>query len=114
MSAAYPESFKNSKASAVWAKAEKIKGEIDRIITKIQEHPEYTPTHKDLEEIAKQILDCMSKNHDVIAFHARYLKAAVIDLTEVPEMSPQMQRISFLTCLRDASKNLDEFISCPH
>ncbi|MBS0651965.1 MAG: hypothetical protein JSR39_00390 [Verrucomicrobia bacterium] len=112
MAAAYPQPSKNPKASAVWAKAQKIKGEIDNIITKMQKQPEFVPTRDQLENYAEQLLEFISKNHDIITPHDRYLKAAVIDLTEIPEMAPQMQRISFLTCLRDASKNMNEFMGC--
>jgi hypothetical protein len=112
MAAAYPQPSKNPKTSAVWSKAQKIKGEIDSIITKMQKQPEFTPTRDQLETYAEQLLEFISKNHDIITPHDRYLKAAVIDLTEIPEMAPQMQRISFLTCLRDASKNMNEFMGC--
>ncbi len=112
MAAAYPQPSRNPKASAVWAKAQKIKGGIDGIITKMQKQADYTPSRDELEEYAEQLIDYISRNHAVITPHERYLKAAIIDLTEVPQMAPQMQRISFLTCLRDASKNLNEFMNC--
>jgi hypothetical protein len=112
MAAAHPQPSRNPKASAVWAKAQKIKGEIDGLITKMQKQSDFTPTRDELETYAEQLLDFISRNHDVITPHDRFLKAAVIDLTEVPEMAPQMQRISFLTCLRDASKNMNEFMNC--
>ncbi len=112
MAAAHPQPSKNPKTSVVWSKAQKIKGEVDSLITKMQKQPEFTPTRDQLETYAEQLLDLISKNHDIITPNDRYLKAAVIDLTEIPEMAPQMQRISFLTCLRDASKNINEFMNC--
>lgn len=112
MAAAYPQPARNPKATAVWAKAQKIKSGIDTLITKMQKQPNFTPTRDQLEDYAEELLNYISKNHDVVGPYDRYLKAAVIDLTEVPEMAPQMQRISFLTCLRDASKNLNEFMNC--
>ena len=112
MTAAYPQPSRSPKDSAVWAKAQKIKDGIDSFITKMEKQPGFTPTRDQLEDYAEQLLDFINKYHDSIAPYERYLKAAIIDLTEVPEMAPQMQRISFLTCLRDASKSLNEFMGC--
>lgn len=112
MAAAYPQPSRNPKASAVWAKAQKIKGEIDGLITKMQKQTAFTPTREQLEDYAEQLIDFIKKNHDAITPYERYLKAAIIDLTEVPEMSPEMQRLSFQTSLKDASKNMQEFMNC--
>ena len=79
---------------------------------KMQKEPKFTPTRKELEDCAEMILDYIDHNHSKIASHATHLKAAIIDLTEVPEMAPQMQRISFLTSLKEASKNIELFLSC--
>lgn len=90
----------------------KIKSHIDELILKMQKNPNFTPTRNQVEENAEKIIDYMDKNHDQISSHESYLKAAVIDLTEVPVMAPQMQRISFLTALKDASHELELFLSC--
>lgn len=112
MAAAYPEPSKHSKHSAVYAQVQKIKEEIDTLITKMQKDTTFSPTHAHLEQYAEQIIDFISENPTIVSQHNRYLKAAIIDLTEVPEMAPQMQRISFLTSLHDASKNIHEFMNC--
>lgn len=109
MAAAYPQPAKGPK-DAAWAEAQKIKDRVDAIIHKMQKEAHFTPTRELLEEYAEQILTFINKYHSSIAPYERYLKSAVIDLTEVPEMAPQMQRISFLTSLRDASKNLLSFL----
>jgi hypothetical protein len=101
-----------SQPSRVTKTAMKIKSNIDSIIEKMQRKQNYSPDRKDLEKCAKQLIDFINEEHEAVVAHQSYLKAAIIDLTEVPEMAPQMQRISFLTALRDASKNMDLFISC--
>ena len=112
MAAAHPQPSKDPKVAAAWNKAHAIKEEIDSWISKMQKQKNLSPTREQLEEIAEKLLEYISKNHEVIAPNDRFLKAAVIDLTEVPEMAPQMQRLSFLTSLKDASKNMDEFLGC--
>ncbi len=112
MAAAYPQPSRDPKASAIWAQAQKIKGDVDSLISKMQKQPEFTPTRSLLEDCAEELIHFINKNHKTIASYERYLKAAIIDLTETPEMAPQMQRIAFLTSLKDASKNLQEFLNC--
>ncbi len=90
----------------------KLKSRIDALITKMQKDEKFTPTREQLEEIAEDMIDYISKNHFKITPHDSYLKAAVVDLTEVPVMAPQMQRISFLIALKDTSHEMDLFLSC--
>ena len=100
------------KDSPVAKEAQKIKGEIDALITKMKKDPKHSPTRAQLGGHAQAIIDYINHNHKKISAHESYLKAAVIDLTEVPQMSPQMQRIAFLTALKDASHEMALFISC--
>lgn len=93
-------------------KALKIKNDIDSLIMKMQKNPNFSPTRAQLEDSAEDLLEYIRKNHSETAAHQTYLKAAIIDLTEVPEMAPQMQRISFMTALKDASHELELFLSC--
>ena len=97
--------------SPLGKKVMKIKTRVDNITLKMQKNPSYTPTRNDLEECAEQLIDFINDNHAQTLPLESYLKAAIIDLTEVPEMAPQMQRISFLTALKDASNELNLFIS---
>ena len=91
---------------------QKIKGNLDALITKMQKDNKFSPTRNQLEEQAELLIDYINDNHAKIAPHESYLKAAIIDLTEVPVMAPQMQRISFQTALKDASDKLHLFLSC--
>lgn len=100
------------KSSPLVKKIQKIKGDIDIMISKMQKEPQFTPTRAQLEEFAEEIMDFRGKNRAAVAPHENYLKAAVIDLTEVPVMAPQMQRIAFLTALKDASHEVELFLSC--
>ena len=100
------------KDSPLAREAEKIKGEIDALIAKMKKNPKHSPTRAELENQAEAIMDYINHHHAKIASHESYLKAAVIDLTEVPQMAPQMQSIAFLTALKDASHEMALFISC--
>ncbi len=100
----------NHRNAPLIAQVQKIKNGVDELIRKMQKETGYSPTHAQLDEYAEQLLNFMNKNHLAITGSERYLKAAVIDLTEIPEMAPQMQRLSILTALKDASHNLLSFI----
>ncbi|MGC1878883.1 MAG: hypothetical protein WA678_05880 [Rhabdochlamydiaceae bacterium] len=100
------------KSSPLVKETQKIKSRIDTLITKMQRDTNFTPTREQLEEIADTVIDFINDKHSKTAPHESYLKAVVIDLTEVPVMTAQMQRISFLTALKDASHEMDLFLSC--
>lgn len=111
MCAAHPQPNKKPKDPMIYQKIDHIKSNVDALIAKIQKQTSFTPTRDEVEKFAIQINDVIMKNRDKVRSFESYLKAAIIDLTEVPEMHPQMQRISFLTALRDASEKLQLFLS---
>lgn len=100
------------KSSPLARDAQKIKSRIDSLISKMHKETKFTPTRSEVEEYAEMIIGYLNANHTKTAPHSTYLKAAVIDLTEVPEMAPQMQRIAFITALKDASHEMELFLSC--
>ncbi len=100
------------KSSTLAKEAQKIKSRIDALILKMQKDEHFTPTRDQLDEYAELIIDYISHYHSKTAPYESHLKAAIIDLTEVPQMNPQMQRIAFLTALKDASQRMDLFLSC--
>jgi regulator of sigma D len=100
------------KPSPLTKEAQKIKSRLDALIVKMQKEPHFTPTRDQLDDYAEQLIDYINQYHTKTAPHESHLKAAIIDLTEVPQMSPQMQRIAFLTALKDATQRLELFISC--
>lgn len=88
----------------------RIKNQIDTMISHMNRKSDYTPTRQDLEYAAEELIDFLNKYGTKASPDQRFLKTAIIDLTEVPEMAPQMQRISFLTAMKDASSNIDKFL----
>lgn len=100
------------KPSPLTREAQKIKSRVDALITKMHKDNKFTPTRDQLEENAEMLIDFIGKYHSKTAAYESHLKAAIIDLTEVPQMNPQMQRIAFQTALKDASQRIDLFLSC--
>ena len=90
----------------------KIKAKIDELEEKIEKKAKFSPSHRDLEKLAKKLITYVNDYHSEVEHHQNYLKAAIIDLTEVPDMSEQMQRVAFSTALKDASKSLGIFLQC--
>lgn len=112
MSAVPSRPSKTPRNAVVYQQAEKIKSQVDKLISKMQKETHYLPTRSDVEKYAVQINDLVVTHREEVRQFVSYLKAAIIDLTEVPEMHPQMQRISFLAALKDASQKLQLFLDC--
>lgn len=89
----------------------KIQEKLEHLKTKMQNKATYCPERAELEQYATQIISVINQFHPLIKDHERFLKAAVIDLTEVPVMHAQMQRIAIETALKDAIRNLEDFSS---
>ena len=110
---ARPQPSKKPRDPAIHQKIDQIKMGVDGLISKIQKQTQFLPTRDEVEKFAVQINDVIMKNREKVRSFESYLKAAIIDLTEVPDMHPEMQRISFLTALKDASQKLQLFLdSC--
>lgn len=100
------------KSSPAMSEAQKVKGQIDTLISKMHKQNSFTPTRNQLDDLAEELMNLINRHHNPkTAPFERYLKTAIIDLTEVPQMAPEMQRISFMTALKDASKNVDQFLN---
>lgn len=99
------------KSSPLTREMYKIKGRVDNFISRMRKDHHFSPTRDNLDVIAEEIIDFINTYHSKTSHHESHLKAAIIDLTEVPVMSPQMQRIAFLAALEDASKEIDLFMS---
>ena len=111
MCAAYPQPDQKPRDPQIHQKIDRIKAGVDTLISKIQKQTQFTPTRDEVEKFAVQINDVIMKNRNTVRSFESYLKAAIIDLTEVPEMHPEMQRISFLAALQDASQKLQLFLN---
>ncbi len=88
-----------------------IKDEIDRILQRMQKDTNYMPERSDLDQFSARAVELIQKYQPKMASNQKTLLAAVIDLTEVPVMHPKMQRVAFQTALKDASANLDSYLS---
>ncbi len=84
-----------------------LKGLLHKLEGKEKDHP---VLQKEVDLAAKQIITVINDHHSEIARWETYLKNAIIDLTEVPYMQPQMQRIAFETSIKAAVKNLQSFL----
>lgn len=103
----------SSEAHPVFVKeAEKLKAKIDSLISKIQQDEHFNPSREELNKQARVLIDLMNQYHEQILNHENHLKAALIDLTAIPEMVPQVQKFSFLVALKEASKELQLFLKC--
>jgi hypothetical protein len=112
MSASPARPSKKPRDSVIFQKAEKIKNQLDKLISKMQKEHSFLPSRDDVEQYAVQINDLVMNNREKVRQFESYLKAAIIDLTEVPDLHPQMQRIGFLTALKDASQKIQLFLDC--
>jgi hypothetical protein len=89
----------------------RIKNQIDTMISHMHRKSDYTPTREEIEFCAEELIDFLNKYRSKTSPDERFLKTAIIDLTEVPVMTAQMQRIAFLTALQEASSNIEKFLS---
>ncbi len=112
MSAQPARPSKKPRHPAIYSKVETIKSQIDKLVAKMQREPSFLPTRDQVEKYAIEINAVIVRNRDTIRQFESFLKAAIIDLTEVPEMHAQMQQISFLTALKDASQKIQLFLDC--
>ena len=103
---------KQHKASPIYQDVSNIKKQIVLLYGRIQKDDKYSPSRDNLDELADQLIHVCNTYHETIMPWDKHLKAAIIDLTEVPIiMGPKMQRFAFATALNDASKSLDLFLS---
>jgi N12 class adenine-specific DNA methylase len=79
-------------------------------IEKMNKEKSFIVEQKELNKLAEQIIGVINKYHSQVVKQESLLKAAIIDLTEVPTMQPQMQRIAYLTALKDAASNIQKFL----
>ena len=93
--------------SPSYKKIKAIIDNLDRLHSNIAKHQ---PTQKEVEENAIKIMEIINLHHKEISKYESYLKNAIIDLTEIPHMQPQMQKIAFEVALKDAKKNLEAFL----
>ena len=99
------------KESALTKGLQMIKDDIDKLLTRMKKNANFMPERAEVESFSAKALELVQKHHPKMARDQKTLLAAVIDLTEIPVMHPKMQRVAYETALRDASKNLEAYLS---
>ncbi len=102
----------NPKSSPLVKQVQKIRGEIESLLLKMQKSEQWTPTREQMDDCAELLVRFVNKNPVEVEAHKSYLKAAIIDLTEVPQMAQEMQRIAYSTAIKSALNEIDLFLSC--
>ena len=87
-----------------------IMDQLDQLLIKLSKSKDCPSLQQGIDQCAKDLLGIIQKNHASIAKFESYLKNAIIDLTEVPHMQTQMQKIAFEVAIRAAITNLKSFL----
>ena len=88
-----------------------LRDALSAIHEKMKTQGSYCPTVQELDLHAKKIIHFIDKFHKEIDKTKAHLKNAIIDLTEIPIMHPQMQRVAIQTAIKVACDNIDKFCS---
>jgi|GEM_PF-5458735 len=88
-----------------------IREDLHKIWEKMKKQESYCPTVQELDKYAEKIMQFIDKHHKEVAKTKTHLKDAIIDLTEIPVMHPQMQRIAIHTAIKLSYENIDKFLS---
>lgn len=86
-----------------------IRDDLAHIFDKMNKNEKYCPDVQELEVYATKIIRFYEKYADSNSKSSSYLKNAIIDLTEIPVMHPNLQRIAIKTVINEAIKNIDHF-----
>lgn len=95
----------------VQQKIHKIVGQLDSLLGKLSKASDVPHLQQDIEASAKQIISIINAEHSKIVKLESYLKNAIIDLTEIPVMQPEMQKIAFQAGIKAAIDNLQLFLA---
>lgn len=87
---------------------------LQSLLSHLSKNKDYPTLQKEVDSCAKEIIDITHKHHEKLGKLQTHLKNAIIDLTEVPIMHPQMQKIAFEVAIQAAIKNLEIFINQAH
>ncbi|MBX9924110.1 MAG: hypothetical protein K2Y01_08375 [Rhabdochlamydiaceae bacterium] len=87
---------------------------LNELFANLSRNKDYPALQGEIDSCAKEIISITHTHYEKIGNLISYLKNAIIDLTEVPYMHPQMQKIAFEVAIQAAIKNLESFISQAH
>lgn len=99
-----------SHQSPIQQKIHHVMDQLETLLTTLSKNKDSPTLQQGIDTCAKDLIAISAKHHKEIAKYEAYLKNAIIDLTEVPHMQPQMQRIAFEVAIRAALKNLQSFL----
>ena len=99
-----------SNQSPIGQKVHHVIDQLETLLTTLAKNKDSPALQEGIDTCAKDIIAISTKHHKEISKYESYLKNAIIDLTEVPHMQPQMQRIAFEVAIRAALKNLQSFL----
>ena len=86
-----------------------IKNALEKILGNMKSNTNYCPSVQELDKHAQSIINFINKHDQEIKHAKSHLKNAVIDLTEVPIMHPNMQKIAIQTCVKVSIENIEKF-----
>ena len=93
-----------------YEKVVSILNRLNNLSLKMGKSQTFTPPQEEVDGCARELIDTLSKYHDTLGKLEVYLKNALIDLTEIPYMQPQMQKIAFEVAVKAAMRNLQTFL----
>ncbi len=91
-----------------------VKNHVDLMLHRMKKEPNFTPERDDLIDLSRQVVELIQKYHPKITSEEKQLLMAVIDLNDAPQMQSWSQRISFEVALKDAAKNLEQYLENNH
>ncbi len=88
-----------------------IREHLFELSSKMKKTSSFCPAVQELDKYAEKIVQYVDKYHKECEKNKAHLKDAIIDLTEIPLMHPQMQRVAIETALKMAVENIDKYCS---
>ena len=83
---------------------------LNHLLNELSSHEDIPTLQDSLEQCAQEILSVINEHKEQVIKTESYLKNAIIDLTEVPYMQEEMQKIACEVALKAAIKNLEYFL----
>jgi hypothetical protein len=87
-----------------------IHDRLDKLLTELSKNKDYPPLQGEIDDCAKKIMNIGNTHYEKLGQFMPHFKNAIVDLTEVPFMHPEMQKIAFEVAIQAAMKNLDIFL----
>ena len=88
-----------------------INDRLEKLLTELSKNKDYPSLQDEMDTCAKSIIKITDTHYEKLGQFTTHLKNAIVDLTEVPFMHPQMQKIAFEVALQAAIKNLETFLN---